>query len=65
MADSMDLAQLREQETRDRHIQNALSRPAVPSAFFCQSCGGDIPAERRAVIPGVQCHLSGNHRIER
>lgn len=54
MADSMDLAQQREQENRDRHIHNALSRPAAPSAFFCQACGCDIPAERRAVIPGVQ-----------
>ncbi|PNL52041.1 hypothetical protein CEP65_003885 [Enterobacter hormaechei] len=55
MADSMDLAQQREQENRDRHIHNARSRPAAPSAFLCQACGDSIPAERRSAIPGVQC----------
>lgn len=55
MADSMDLVQQREQENRERLIHNALRRPAAPSAFFCQACGGDIPAARRAVIQGVQC----------
>ncbi|EME1730606.1 TraR/DksA family transcriptional regulator [Cronobacter sakazakii] len=50
----MDNVQQREQEDRDRLIQKARSCPAAPSAFFCQACGGDIPAERRAVIPGVQ-----------
>lgn len=33
MADAMDLAQLREQEDRERHISNAHSRIATPSRF--------------------------------
>ncbi len=51
----MDHVQQREQENRDRLIQNARSCPGAPSAFLCQACGDSIPAERRAAIPGVQC----------
>ncbi|WP_312414052.1 TraR/DksA family transcriptional regulator [Pseudescherichia sp.] len=51
----MDRVQQREQEDRDRLIQNARSCTAAPSAFLCQACDGEIPAARRAVIPGVQC----------
>lgn len=65
MADSMDLAQQREQENRDRHIHNARSRPAASFAFFCQACGGDIPAAHRAVIAGVQCCVTCQEIAER
>ena len=34
MADAMDLAQQREQEDRERHINNARSRIAAPSRFL-------------------------------
>lgn len=54
MADSMDIAQQREQEERERHISNARSRPAAPSRFICESCGGPISEARRAAVPGVE-----------
>ncbi|HEY2452298.1 MAG TPA: TraR/DksA family transcriptional regulator [Scandinavium sp.] len=53
MADAMDLAQQREQEDRDRHINTARSRIAAPSRFFCEECDAPIPEARRAAIPGV------------
>jgi len=54
MADSMDLVQQRKQENRERLIHNALRRPAAPSAFICESCGGSIPEARRIAVPGVE-----------
>lgn len=54
MADAMDLAQQREQEERERHIRNALSRRSMASAFHCESCDAPIPEARRAAVPGVQ-----------
>ncbi|EKI6442524.1 TraR/DksA family transcriptional regulator, partial [Salmonella enterica] len=47
MADSMDLAQQREQEDRERHISNARSRIAAPSRFLCEECDAPIPEARR------------------
>ena len=38
MADTIDLAQQREQEDRERYINKARSRIAVPSRFFCEKC---------------------------
>jgi hypothetical protein len=37
MADAMDLAQQREQEDRERHINNARSRIAAPSVFSAKN----------------------------
>lgn len=53
MADSMDLAQQREQEDRERHINTARSRTAAPSRFHCEECDAPIPEARRIAIPGV------------
>ncbi|EBQ2674196.1 TPA: TraR/DksA family transcriptional regulator [Salmonella enterica subsp. enterica serovar Enteritidis] len=53
MADTIDLAQQREQEDRERHINTARSRIAAPSSFFCEECDAPIPEARRAAIPGV------------
>ena len=53
MADAMDLVQQREQEDRERHINNARSRIAAPSRFLCEECDAPIPEARRAAIPGV------------
>ncbi|HHT2665334.1 TPA: TraR/DksA family transcriptional regulator [Citrobacter freundii] len=53
MADAMDLVQQREQEDRERHINNARSRIAAPSRFFCEECEAPIPEARRFAIPGV------------
>ena len=52
MADAMDLAQLREQEDRERHISNARSRIAAPSRFLCEECDAPTPEARRIAIPG-------------
>lgn len=52
MADAMDLAQLREQEDRERHISNARSRIAASSPFLCEECDSPIPEARRAAIQG-------------
>lgn len=65
MADAMDLAQLREQEDRERHISNARSRIAAPSRFLCEECDAPTPEARRIAIPGWPLRdLSGGHRIE-
>lgn len=53
MADTIDLAQQREQEDRERHISNARSRIAAPSRFLCEECDAPIPEARRIAIPGV------------
>lgn len=55
MADSMDLAQQREQEDRERHINNARARVPGVSRVLCAECGAPIPPARRRAIPGVQC----------
>ncbi|UAN21591.1 TraR/DksA family transcriptional regulator [Enterobacter sp. JBIWA003] len=53
MADFIDLAQAREQEDRERHINSARRRPASPSRFFCEECEAPIPQARRMAVPGV------------
>ncbi|ELY2768428.1 TraR/DksA family transcriptional regulator [Cronobacter malonaticus] len=53
MADAMDLVQQRVEEERERHINKARSRQAVPSRFLCESCSAPIPQERRALVVGV------------
>ena len=53
MADAMDLVQQREQEDRERHINNARSRITAPSRFLCEECDAPIPDARRIAIPGV------------
>lgn len=53
MADAMDLVQQRELENRERHISNARSTNAIPSAFICEACASPIPEARRIAIPGV------------
>ena len=53
MADSVDLAQQREHEERERLILNARSRSAAVSLFLCASCGESIPEARRIAVPGV------------
>ena len=53
MADTIDLAQQREQEDRERYINKARSRIAVPSRFFCEKCSSPIPEACRIAIPGV------------
>ncbi|MCQ4970003.1 TraR/DksA family transcriptional regulator [Enterobacteriaceae bacterium DFI.7.85] len=53
MADSIDLAQQREHEERERLILKARSRGAAVSLFLCASCGESIPEARRIAVPGV------------
>ncbi|MEL0413848.1 TraR/DksA family transcriptional regulator [Klebsiella oxytoca] len=53
MADSMDIAQQREQAERERLINNARSHIAAPSRFTCEECEAPIPEERRIAILGV------------
>ncbi|MFW0767243.1 TraR/DksA family transcriptional regulator [Trabulsiella odontotermitis] len=54
MADAMDLVQQREQEDRERHINNARSHSAAVSCFTCDECDAPIPEARRLAVPGVQ-----------
>ncbi|HDD0116496.1 TraR/DksA family transcriptional regulator [Klebsiella pneumoniae] len=53
MADAIDLAQQREQEDRQRHLNNARSRITTASRFLCEECDAPIPEARRVAIPGV------------
>lgn len=64
MADAMDLAQQREQEDRERHINTARSRIAAPSRFLCEECDAPIPKARRIAIPGVQCCVTCQEILE-
>ncbi|HDR2158938.1 TPA: TraR/DksA family transcriptional regulator [Enterobacter cancerogenus] len=53
MGDFMDLAQQRELDDRERHINSARSRIALPSRFLCEECDIPIPEARRMAVPGV------------
>lgn len=64
MADAIDLAQQREQEYRERHINNARSRRAAVSAFICEECDAPIPEARRRAISGVQCCVTCQEILE-
>lgn len=64
MADAMDRAQQWEQESRERHINNARSRIAAPSRFICEECDAPIPEARRIAIPGVSCCVTCQQIIE-
>ena len=64
MADAIDLAQQREQEDRERHINIARSRTAAPSRFLCEECDAPIPEARRIAIPGVQCCVTCQEILE-
>lgn len=55
MADFIDLAQAREQEDRERHINSARRRPASPSRFLCEDCDAPIPEARRKAVPEWPC----------
>lgn len=54
MVDTIDLAQQREQEDRERYINKARSGIAAPFRFFCEECDAPIPEARRIAIPGVE-----------
>lgn len=54
MADAMDRVQQHVEEELERNISRATQRQSLPSAFFCESCGADIPQKRRQVIHGVR-----------
>lgn len=58
MADAMDHIQQREQEERERHINNARSRISVPSRFTCEACDAPIPEARRMALHGVTMCVS-------
>lgn len=68
MADTIDLAQLREQEDRERYINNARSRFAALSRFVCKECDAPIPEARHIAIPGmascVTCQLLAEHKLK-
>ena len=64
MADAMDFAQQREQEDRERHINNARSRIAAPSRFLCEECDAPIPEARRIAIQGVAFCVTCQEVIE-
>lgn len=53
MADSIDLAQAREQEDRERSLKRALQRSVTVSRFTCEECGAQIPEARRLAVQGV------------
>ena len=64
MADAMDLAQQREQEDRERHINNARSRITAPSRIFCEGCDSPIPEARRIAIPGASLCVNCQQVVE-
>lgn len=64
MADAMDLAQQREQEDRERYINNARIRSATPSSFFCEACDAPIPETRRAAMPGADLCVTCQQVVE-
>lgn len=54
MADDMDRVQQHVAEELARNLAKVTCRPLMVSAFFCEECDGEIPAERRAAVAGVQ-----------
>ncbi|MBA7791345.1 TraR/DksA family transcriptional regulator [Citrobacter freundii] len=60
----IDQASALEEMMRDHAIQaHRLNRNAV-SAEHCAECGEDIPAPRRAAVPGCQTCASCQEEIE-
>jgi len=55
MADSMDQVQMRVEEERQRHVNNARNKTILVSRVLCADCDAPIPPARRRAIPGVQC----------
>ncbi|ANR79958.1 hypothetical protein BBB57_17915 [Kosakonia sacchari] len=64
MADAMDHIQQREQEERERHINNARSRISTPSRFICEECDAPIPEARRMAIYGVTLCVTCQQMLE-
>ena len=65
MADAMDLAQQREQEDRERHINNARSRTAAPSRFLCEECDANPGSSPHCDTGrGLLRDLSANSRAQ-
>lgn len=64
MADTIDLAQQREQEDRERYINKARSRIAAPSRFICEKCDAPIPEARCYSGSGFVRDLSANRRAQ-
>lgn len=61
-AQQRDLA-LREQAERRFHaVDHALARLAAGTYAICETCGGEIPAERQELIPwATTCVSCGSH----
>ncbi|WP_318356273.1 TraR/DksA family transcriptional regulator [Enterobacter sp.] len=55
MADSIYLAQQREHDERERHINAARAKKPGVSRVLCAACDAPIPSARRRALPGVQC----------
>lgn len=61
-AQQRDLA-LREQAERRLHaVDHALARLAAGTYVTCETCGGEIPAERQELLPwATTCVSCGSH----
>lgn len=64
MADSIDLAQQREQDERERRINAARAKRPGMSRVLCADCDAPIPPARRRALPGVQCCVTCQEIVE-
>ncbi len=52
MADLADIANDRSEFLLGLTLKQLLSKPAKPSAQFCEDCGDPIPLKRQEMAPG-------------
>ncbi|MEN2980280.1 TraR/DksA C4-type zinc finger protein [Tistrella bauzanensis] len=65
MADDADIAAVRVEAAIGDAIARHLARPRSTGRLTCRVCGGLIPADRRAVLPGVSACVDCARREER
>lgn len=54
MTDLFDRAQALEQRQRDEALVRRAALPRGASLSHCEDCGDEIPAPRRAAVPGCR-----------
>lgn len=52
--DSIDIANEHAERMLELNLQKVLNKAVLPAAHTCDTCGVEIPEERRKAVPGVQ-----------
>ncbi|OVZ82204.1 TraR/DksA family transcriptional regulator [Yersinia kristensenii] len=52
--DSIDIANEHAERMLELNLKKVLNKALLPAAHACDTCGVEIPEERRKAVPGVQ-----------